>query len=423
MKRAIDRLILYILGFIFLFSGLMKMMDIVGTSLIIHEYFNLVNLNFNKSFLSFIAYFLSIVEFLSGLFVIIRVRRYIWFYVLASMLSFFTIITLYLLIYNPISDCGCFGEVLKLSNLQTFLKNLFTLIGVVYLLTTNSKESELFKNKRGLKIDFAITLIFLLGFVSIYSVVVKRQPIADFSDFKPGTSLIRTDIENNSNEMETLLIYSKDGKMFEFTIDNLPDSTYTFVDSKTYFTDNFNRDIIHFSIVDSLGTTITDSIFDNNKFVFIVIPDISKINSKELDGVLSLGSDLFNLGINHSIVTGSSYRAVDASSRRASFTPIPIYYSDYKSVITLNRSRVGIVYVYDGVIVDKWSLRSFTSKDLQEISMTNPDVLLTKREIGSNLFIQFLFLGIIIFVIVLKILLKFFDSNYGRKEELLAEKL
>jgi hypothetical protein len=422
MKRLIDTIILYFIGSIFIFSSLMKMMDIIGTSLIIQEYFNIVNIHLNRNLLSFFSYSLSVVEFLAGFFLLIRVRRYIWIYVILVFLIFFTLLTLYLVLFNPISDCGCFGEIIKLSNLQTFLKNILLLLGVIYLILFNNKNSNLFKNRRGLKDDLVLTLCFIAIFFASYPLIVKGQPIADFADFKPGTNL-KSDISNNSSQIETRLIYSKGGELFEFTIDNLPDSTYTFIDSKSFFTDKFQSDFINFSILDGEGEVITDRILENNRVVIFTVPNLLDFDVLLMDKVSSLGDSLISRGINSFVLTGSSYRNYDRDFILDKLYPLPVYHSDYKTVISLSRPKIGVVYINDGLIIEKWSLNSIKDNLLKDIYYSDPEIILTKREIWSNLFIQFLFLGIVVLLVVCKVLLKVYDSKYEYREGCIIKKV
>ena len=132
------------------------------------------------------------------------------------------------MIANPVADCGCFGDFIILSNTATFVKNVFITLFLAYLFLFNVRVSGLF-------IPYVQWIVggilsFYILAVAFYSYNV--QPIIDFRRFAPETRLINTSEDEDEEGEEAVFeyIYERDGEKRAFMIDELPDSTWTFVD-------------------------------------------------------------------------------------------------------------------------------------------------------------------------------------------------
>lgn len=124
LLRAISRVII---GLLFLFSGYVKVIDPVGGGLMMEEYFKIVGIDGWHNLFIVAGAFLSIAELLTGIAVLVGLKMKFFCRVAFVFLLFFTILTLLLAIFDPVADCGCFGEAIKLTNWETFFKNLVLL--------------------------------------------------------------------------------------------------------------------------------------------------------------------------------------------------------------------------------------------------------------------------------------------------------
>ncbi|MDD4639687.1 MAG: hypothetical protein PHT63_08060, partial [Bacteroidales bacterium] len=351
--RAFARLVI---GFIFIFSGFVKIIDPAGTGLIFSEYLRIIGIIDMPAFAKAAGALLSVAEFLTGIFILLGLRMVLASKVALIFISFFTTLTLFLAIFNPIQDCGCFGEAIKLTNWQTFLKNivLLALALVVYF----QRRHFLPIAPVWLERIFAILFILFTLTLSIYSFI--NLPMIDFTNLRTGRDLREVTGRENLNRgpaFETILVYKKGNVVKEFTIDSLPDSTWVFVDSKT--TRLPGRDVsggTHLSITDKYGRYVTDSLLLSQNSLFVTtIPRIGQKIKNSLSKSIELRKKLAERGVNHIYLTGSSPYEADSFLVPFLDSTAKIYYSDIKNVITLNRSTAGTVYINNGVMSAKWS--------------------------------------------------------------------
>lgn len=122
--RIVRRISAIIIGFVFFVAGLLKLMDPVGAGLVVEEYFKFLHLGFLRPLSYFTGAAGALAETLLGAALLCGVWRRLTGIVTLAVLGAFTILTLVLLIFNPSMDCGCFGEAVHLTHLQSFLKNI-----------------------------------------------------------------------------------------------------------------------------------------------------------------------------------------------------------------------------------------------------------------------------------------------------------
>ena len=228
MKKAHHRLRRFcaiLIGLVFLASGLLKLLDPVGTGLIVGEYLKFFHLGFLQGAAKGFGMVLSLLEAITGAALVSGVYRRLTAAVTSFLLVFFTIVTLILWIANPVMDCGCFGEAIHLTHLQTLLKNvvLVVLAAIAFIPFQNFGVPR--KRK---KIAFALAALSLV-FALWYN--ARHLPMIDFTEFAPGAELFAS-LDNDYQEMDgkvPTFIYERAGQRGSFTLDNLPDSTWTFV--------------------------------------------------------------------------------------------------------------------------------------------------------------------------------------------------
>ena len=220
----------FICGFVFFISGILKLMDPVGAGLVMDSYLNFLHLGFLKFASKGLGLFFALAEVFIGTALITGVWRKVTAIAAVSLQGFFTILTLVLLIFNPVMDCGCFGEAIHLTHLQTFVKNLIICVLLAIAFIPMRNLGRPMKRKY---VSFGIVCASVIAF-SIYSLLYL--PLVDFTDYKPGVALsaARPDAETTDEEaFESVFVYEKEGVQKEFTLETLPDSTWTFVSTHT----------------------------------------------------------------------------------------------------------------------------------------------------------------------------------------------
>ncbi len=416
--RAISRVIL---GLTFLFSGFVKVIDPVGVGLIIEEYFKIAGFGSFPFFYQTMGVMLSGSEMLLGITVLLGLRMRLSCIVMFGYLSFFTVITFFLAIFNPISDCGCFGEAVKLTNWQTFYKNLvLMLFGIVLLL-----QRDKFIPIAPVKWEWIFTGGFaaFIAILSFYS--FRNLPMIDFMEFKVGTNIrerLNFVSQKDDISFETTLIYSKNGRKYEFTIDNLPDSTYTFVDSKTKEVSRSRlRQPLDFAVTDDAGNYITDSLLSLKGPLFIAVsPFIETMRTGAIKR-LSLFYDSVKARDYHFIMlTGSSQNNINIAVDENNID-FDIFSSDFKTLYALNRSNGGVVYMKDGVVISKWSSHSLPVKSIDKIVMEDPELMWARARIREHLSAEFTaFLLIVTLAVmryIMRIVYKHKENNDNREEQ------
>lgn len=216
-----------IVGATFLFSGFVKAVDPLGFTYKIQDY--LIETGLTQLFpLALPAALLMVVaEFSLGAFLLLGIYRRWTTRMTALFMLFFTPLTLWIALANPVEDCGCFGDAFIISNWQTFFKNIILLAGAMLLLVRRERITPLFSSKMA-SAAALFTLLFALLFAlhNLY-----RLPLFDFRPYRIGANIPRqmfVDPEK-ADVLETIFIYAKDGEEKEFTEENYPwnDSTWT----------------------------------------------------------------------------------------------------------------------------------------------------------------------------------------------------
>ncbi len=393
--RAISRVVI---GLTFLLSGFVKIIDPVGVGLIFEEYFKAAGVGELHTLALIAGVALSAAEMLLGITILAGIRMRYSASAVLFLISFFTVLTLILAIFNPVNDCGCFGEAIKLTNWETFYKNIVLLLFAVLLFLQREKYIPVAPPAW----EWSFAAVFATGILllSIYS--YRHLPMIDFMEFKSGTNIIeRLNFANNPErpQFETTLIYSKNGKSYEFTVDNLPDSTYTFVDSKTKQTGKGSV-ISDFAISDIDGNYITDSVLAISGAQFVIsVPYPHKLNERHIHTINDFYEKLKSKSIPMSLLSGSGFKSTVPELRSLN---ADVYHTDLKTLLTLNRSNGGVVYLYDGTVITKWSLRDIPVNAIDKILAEDPELLSAKKRIKEQLSAELAALLLLLFIALMR---------------------
>ena len=347
----------FFLAVVFVFSGFIKANDPLGTVYKVQDYFEAWGfLDLAQGFLPYvIALIMGGLEFVIGSYLLFGIRRRVAPLLSLIMMSFMTPLTLWLAIDNPISDCGCFGDALILSNWETFFKNIVLLAAAISVYKWNQSIYKFVSNQ----MDWLVAL-YSTVFIILFSVFsLNHLPTFDFRPYHLGAD-IRQKMEIPEGEKlpvyETILVYEKDGVQRKFTVDNFPeDSTWTFVDSKTVLKEKgFVPEISDFTLISQEdGFDITDDVLNEDYVFLLVSPWLEKADDSGMDLINELYDYSQDYGYRFLCVTSSSDDAV-ASWQDYTGAEYPFATLDEITLKTMVRSNPGLILLKNGVIIGKW---------------------------------------------------------------------
>ena len=359
----------------FILSGILKLLDPVGTGLIVHEYLSFMHLDFLDSGAIVLGIALATLEFLIGICVLSGLRLRIVAWVALILTAFFTILTFYLMRFNPISDCGCFGEAIHLTNTQTFIKNVVLLVLAILIFLGRKRATRV----APAPLEWVFIALFALVGLSVALRALATIPQVDFTAYRVGSSLDELAQENQAR-FETTFIYTKDGHTEEFTLDNLPDDSWTYLDSKTVQLGGSTRMAqVDFTLDPMEGPVLAVSVHH---------PDALRAENVER-------------------IEAFRTAALAAGIQPVVYGPTETYETaDWKSLLTLNRSNGGAVYFNDGTIVAKWANSELPNVDLPAVLQEDPDVLILKHRIREQLYVSILIAGVLVLLVLMRVLCK-----------------
>ena len=338
----------FVTGFVFFISGILKLMDSVGTGLIIKEYLDFMHIGFLEPVAKPLGAALALMETVLGTGLITGVWRRTVTPVIICVQGGFTLITLILIIFKPEMDCGCFGEAIHLSHGETFIKNiiLLTLLLIYYI-----PPKHLGETRKRKYISFSIVTASAVMFM-VYS--WAYMPLVEFTSYIPGTSIRSTAPEVT---YESVFVYEKEGKTESFTLESLPDSTWTFISTETVAKTDNTDSAAHLSFYSTDGE-YADSLATEGKVMVVSVYN-TDIKESKWNRIEKFIRNAEEAGFRVLLLTSTPVEIPSLDN---------IYTADYKTLVTLNRSNGGVTYFSNGYIISKWSMRGYPDmENLQRI--------------------------------------------------------
>lgn len=364
-----------LLALTFLFSGFVKAVDPLGTTYKIEDYLKAFGGFFTDlmPLAGAAAVCLIAVEFMLGFCMLFNVRTSwtSWF-----SLAFYVImlpLTLYIAIANPVSDCGCFGDALVISNWATFWKNVVLMALVITLLCTKRYIPQTFV--WGAELGIAVVGLAIVSGLMLYT--HTHLPLLDFRPYKIGNNipeLMEIPDDAEPDQYAITFVYEKDGVQQEFTLDNYPkgDSTWTFVDQKSVLVKKGYEPKIHdFEILTLNYDDITYDVLESEVPVTLVVMyDLAKTDLKQIDRITALYHRCINKNEPFYILTGSGEQdielfcfAINGDEISNMVTPFnhpeDIFCTcDPVTLKTIVRANPGVIVIQNGTIIDKYNIRN-----------------------------------------------------------------
>ncbi len=352
--RVIRRISAVLIGFVLFLSGVLKLMDPVGARLVVEEYLKFMHIEFLTGLSGVIGSGMALLEALLGAALITGVWRKVVAVATGILLGFFTILTVFLYIRNPRMDCGCFGEIIHLTHLQSLLKNIVLLVLWAIACLPLRKQEQTRKIKY---VSFPIAAISVCLFLLYSSLSI---PLVDFTPFKPGAELmLPEDIEDPTDESTPTL-----------------------------------------SLSNAAGEYMDEMLMEGDLMV-VSVYDPGKLRPQQWEKIENLMRNAAGLGYTPMVLaaaTPESWEETVSSPGILSAT----YFADRKKLLTLNRSNGGASYIQDGLIVKKWDNRRLPGEDtLVELA----EVEVTESLLSENNGDRVKFQGFLLYVFAVMLLL------------------
>ncbi len=341
-----------------LLSGYVKAIDPRGTQYKIEDYLSALSLGGllpEWATLS-ASVLLSALEFSLGIFLLFAIHRRLVTKIVLALMVVMTAISLWLWTANPISDCGCFGDAIKLTNGQTLAKNIVLLVLSAILCRWPLRIVRFIsRTNQGIVINYTLLFIIASSAWCLYDL-----PLFDFRPYHVGANLREAKEEADNArqpEFETTFILEKDGERREFTLEDYPDSTWTFIDSRTVMTREGEETAMHdFSITRlSDDEDITDSVLSDAGYTFLLIsPQLEDADDGNFGEIDQLYEYCEEHGYPFYCLTSSGEEGI-SQWRDLTGAEYPFCSTDGTTLRTIIRSNPGLLLLHDGVVVNKWS--------------------------------------------------------------------
>jgi len=358
VKKVIVNIARFILAAVLILSGFVKAVDPLGTQYKISDYLGALQLEaYVPDTLALgVSILLSAFEFILGTLLLLAIRRRTVSVLTLLLLGVMTPITLWLAVANPVSDCGCFGDAIVLTNWQTFGKNVVLLaLALVIWHWPLLMVRFISRGTQWIVINYTAVFILTVSGWSLYDL-----PYFDFRPYHIGANIkqgMEFPDDAEQPQFETTFILEKDGERREFTTDNYPDSTWTFIDAKTVqVSEGYVPPIHDFSItrVDT-EADITDSLLTLPGYVFLLVaPRLENADDSQLDLINEVHAYAQEYNYPFCCLTASGEKGINNWSEQTG-AEYPFCHTDETTLKTVIRSNPGLLLLKDGTIIRKWS--------------------------------------------------------------------
>lgn len=361
-------------GVLFIISGFAKAIDPWGTIYKMDEYFAVWHWVIPHALTVTAAVGLSALEFVAGMMLMLGCYRRSIVVILLLVMAGMLPLSVYIYMENPVADCGCFGDLWRISNLATMLKNVLIVAALIFLAVYN-RTVRCAVSPYVQWVPAVVTLIYalLLSFEGY-----QGQPLLDFRSFPVGTSLVPDEDDGGDGgaSPEFIFTYEKGGERREFAIDELPDSTWTYIDRRMVNGDAGSRD--GFTIYDADGEDVTATVIEpQGRQLLVALPSLQDADISYTYYLNELYRYLSSHDIAMTAVIGGGEKEGEIW-QDISMAEYPIYNADVTQIKELVRGTIGLVLLSDGRIEWKRSAgpllnAMFSSETVDTAPFHQPD--------------------------------------------------
>lgn len=374
--RLVKNLCRIIVGIVFIYSGFVKGIDPLGSDYKFTDYFNAFGMGWMNATTLFFSFALSLAEFLIGIALLFNlwVSRMAWGSLL--FMAFFTPLTLVLALTNPVSDCGCFGDAMILTNWQTFWKNIILLL-LAIMIFVYRKE---YKSSLPLMGQFSFLVLAGAGMLCLSIYCYRHLPVLDFRPYAVGKNItegMRLPEGAEPDQYEVTLKYKnkQTGEVRSFTEESYPwqdtlnweyESSSERLVKKGYITPIHDLVIEH----PTLGNITEEILEDDNHTILAVAYNLNQSDTQYQPAINRLAEYAREKGIRFYGLTSSSERDIEAYKKR-NHVPYEFCTADEIQLKTMIRSNPGVIILREGTILDKWTGKDVPDvKELQDTDLT-----------------------------------------------------
>lgn len=361
----------FLVGGLFIFSGFVKIVDPIGTAIKMEKYFHVFSENIASFFDAFVpaAMFLSIfmvsLEIVLGvaLIVLFRIRTTAW--LLLIMIIYFTILTFYTHLTGEPTDCGCFGDFMKLTPLTSFLKDV-VLLGMIVVIFSYRKH---FKSESDNKVGFISMFVLTVLTVLFAQWNIYYLPVIDFRAYAVGNSIPEKMTDGKPDNIQTFMIYKnpatdevREMPMDEYMASKIwEDKSWEYLDRKDVLIEEGEpNSILGFNLInDSNGNDETEEVLEG-KQMLISIKEMNVLYKADRHKELELlVENLLENGIGVRVLNSSTSAGMQKLMEEINLTNADIYTFDQDESKAMIRAKVGFVLLNNGVVKGKWSINDF----------------------------------------------------------------
>lgn len=355
MKNIITQFSRIFVGILFIISGLIKLNDPVGFSYKLAEYFGetVLNMPFFIPYALAIAVFIVIFETVLGFMLLVGYKPRFTVWSLLLMIVFFTFLTFYSAYFNKVTDCGCFGDALKLTPWQSFTKDVVLLFFILILFLNMKLIKPLFSTK----ITNGLVLLSILSCCFMGYWVLNHLPLKDFRAYKVGTNIQKAmEIPEGAEKsvVEMIFIYKVNGVDKEFTDKQLGEipTGATFVDRKDKVISEGYVPPVHDFTMEKDGSDYKDELLQEPKLLVFISYELSKADADGMKQLESLHAKAKAKGYKVIGMTASGAEDIAKNKKEFGLT-FDYYFCDATTLKTIERANPSIIILESGTIKQK----------------------------------------------------------------------
>jgi uncharacterized membrane protein YphA (DoxX/SURF4 family) len=367
----IKGLLRFLIAIIFIISGFVKAVDLVGFSFKMEEYFapNVFNMPFLEKFALLFSIIVVVLELVLGFMLLIKLKLKFTLSALIALCIFFGFLTFYSAYFNVVTDCGCFGDAIKFTPWQSFVKDVVLLVGLIFIFILYRKEfkkkdaySYSGKKETGNKFKYILLAIFFIGMILVGAHGIVHEPIIDFRDYKIGTDLKAEKQKINKNPSEYKTFYSlknsKTGEVLKINQDDYIKETKYWAEGSPWkieegknesvlIKQGYKSEIAKFKIEDPTGLEVTESIINAPKAILVFSYQPQDVSPELLKQVEA------------KVKTKSANVVYGVSTLPNTFKTIKNTMMDGTAIKTIARNNPFVLILQNGKIVDKQPAKDY----------------------------------------------------------------
>ena len=357
--KIIKHIFRILLGITFIFSGFVKGIDPWGSAYKFNDYFNALGMEWLLWAAFPLGVFLAFAEFAIGVALLFNIFIRLFSWLAFLFMAFFLPLTLWIAIKNPVTDCGCFGDAMVISNWETFYKNVVLMIFAIIVVKYRNNMGWKWFEKPG----FVLGATTVIAYFAIVFYSYNHEPILDFRPYKVGVNIPEAMKipEDAPKEVYENTFYYKNkntGKVEKFTEQNYP-----WQDTVNWVYENMESKIVQkgyeppihdFTIQTPEGDNIIDFFIYDENYVFMLIAyNLDKSSRKPQEKINNLAGWAKENGLSFICLT-SSLQDQSAAFAEETGATYEFFNCDEITLKTIIRSNPGLIVLKNGVIIEKW---------------------------------------------------------------------